>query len=174
MVNDVFSKMTKNEFEFLNKFGSRSNVLFGKELPMLIYFSYGFVKIDLPEYLTSGKLKEIIEAICKEQDIIQNESMNEHDVIAFFMWLKDEFEIIQRLEKEHLNSPPDIDMQAAGVRELDEFGELNVIDSLSGGDILKWEQVEKLPYYKVFDKLKKNIVESRINKKYNEIITKKK
>jgi len=67
-----------------------------------------------------------------------------------------------------------MDLVKAGVSELDQFGELNVIDNLAGGDILKWKKVEKLPYYMVFDKLHKNAVETKIQRNYNKILISKK
>lgn len=176
MVNEVLNQLKAVDFEILMKYSKRSNKLFNIELPMLIYFSYRFVKIDLPELLSSGNIEEILKLICDEKNIEYNQQSNitASELISFVLWLKDEIEIVQRLEQEHLSSPPDNDMIAAGVHELNELGEINVIDQLAGGDILKWELIEQLPYYKVFDKLKKNTVEAKVNKEYQKIISKKK
>lgn len=172
MINP-FENMTKEEFNFLIEFGVRNNILFGMEVPMLIYMPYGFVKIELPEYLSTANVYEIINRIAKLQNIEETET-DTKELIAFILWIKDEFEAIRKLESEHLSGSPDPDMLAAGVQELNELGEINVIDSLAGGDILKWEAIEKLPYYKVFDKLKKNMVENKVNKNYHKIISSKK
>lgn len=162
----------QQELEFLLKYGSKSNILFGKEIPMLIYHQYGFVKIDLPQLLNEGNIAEIIEIVCNNYEIEKTEIDN-LQLISFILWLKGEIEMIGKLEQEHLSSPPDPDMEAAGVRELNELGEINIIDSLAGGDILKWDEIEKLPYHKVFDKLKKNVVENKVNKAYHKIINEK-
>lgn len=167
-----FNQFTKEQFDQVIKFGKRSNVLFGSEVPMLIYFPYRFVKIDLPELLSSGNIEELIKLICEQQKI-QIKEAKPKEVISFILWLKDEIEAIQQLESIHLNSTPDPDMIAAGVHELNELGEINVIDSLAGGDILKWAEIEKLPYHRIFDKLKKNTVESKVNKEYQKIVTRK-
>lgn len=176
MVNEALNQLKAVDFEILMKYSKRSNKVFSVELPMLIYFSYRFVKIDLPELLGSGNIEEILNLICKEKNIEYNQQSNitASELISFVLWLKDEVEIVQRLEQEHLSSQPDNDLIAAGIHELNELGEINVIDQLAGGDILKWELVEQLPYYKVFDKLKKNTVEAKVNKEYQKIISKKK
>ena len=61
----------------------------------------------------------------------------------------------------------------AGVRDFDELGEINTIDNLAGGDVLKWDAVKELPYYQVFDKLRKQTIENRFNKRYQKIIAEK-
>lgn len=168
-----YNKITNQEFEIVKRFGKRSNILFGVEVPMLIYMPYRFVKIDLPDLLSEGNIQELIELICKQRSIEKKETKTS-DIISFILWITDEFEAIQKLEQSHLSSAPDPDMIAAGSSELSQLGEINVIDQLAGGDILKWELVEQLPYHKVFDKLKKTTVENKVNKAYQQIISKKK
>lgn len=62
----------------------------------------------------------------------------------------------------------------AGIKEFSKFGVFNSIDSLAGGDITKWNQVVMLPMADVVLKLKINNQQSRYEKKYHEIISKKK
>lgn len=169
----TLQNISKQEFDLLVKFSKRSNVLFGVEVPQLIYMPYRFVKIDLPELLSTSNISELLETICRIHNIETKQSETP-EIISFILWLKDEFEKIQQLEQAHLSNQPDPDMIAAGVQELNELGEINIIDSLAGGDILKWEQIEQLPYHKVFDKLKKDMVENKINKAYHKIISSKK
>ncbi len=172
-MKNTLQNISKQEFDLLVKFSKRSNVLFGVEVPQLIYMPYRFVKIDLPELLSTSNISELLETICKIHNIKIKQSETP-EIISFILWLKDEFEKIQQLEQAHLSNQPDPDMIAAGVQELNELGEINIIDSLAGGDILKWEQIEQLPYHKVFDKLKKDMVENKINKAYHKIISSKK
>lgn len=49
------------------------------------------------------------------------------------------------------------------------FGPLNVIDSLAGGDIEKWERIEQLPYLTVFTKLVKQAEEANIKYDMNNL-----
>jgi hypothetical protein len=85
-----------------------------------------------------------------------------------------EIENINQIEQNNLNSEPDNDMINSGINQLDVFGYLNVVDTLAGGDILKWESILALPYENVLDKMIKNTIESKIQKNYQKLISKKK
>ena len=160
-------------YQFVKKYGKRTNTLFGVELEPLIYFSYGFVKIDLPSLLNENNIDEIINIICDIKDI-SVKKITDKEKISLTLWLIDELEAIGSLEQTYLSSNPEPELIASGIDELNIFGELNIIDSLAGGDILKWEQVKQLPYHSIFDKLRKDNIERKINKNYNKIISKKK
>jgi hypothetical protein len=62
----------------------------------------------------------------------------------------------------------------AGIKEFSKFGAFNSIDALAGGDITKWEAVVRLPMSDVVLKLKMNQQQYRYEKKYHEIMLKKK
>lgn len=160
-------------YNFVKKYGKRTNILFDVELEPLIYFPYGFVKIDLPSLLNENNIDEIINLICNIKDI-SVKKITDKEKISLTLWLIDELEAIGSLEQNYLSSQPEPELIASGIDELNVFGELNIIDSLAGGDILKWEQVKQLPYHSVFDKLRKDNIERKINKNYNKIISKKK
>lgn len=160
-------------YNFVKKYGKRTNTLFDVELEPLIYFPYGFVKIDLPSLLNENNIDEIINIICDIKDI-SVKKITDKEKISLTLWLIDELEAIGSLEQNYLSSQPEPELIASGIDELNVFGELNIIDSLAGGDILKWEQVKKLPYHSIFDKLRKDNIERKINKNYNKIISKKK
>ena len=160
-------------YQFVKKYGKRTNTLFGIELEPLIYFSYGFVKIDLPSLLNENNIDEIIKIICDIKNI-SVKKISDKEKISLTLWLIDELEAIGSLEQNYLSSQPEPELIASGIDELNVFGELNIIDSLAGGDILKWEQVKQLPYHSIFDKLRKDNIERKINKNYNKIISKKK
>lgn len=160
-------------YQFVKKYGKRTNTLFDVELEPLIYFPYGFVKIDLPSLLNENNIDEIINIICDIKDI-SVKKITDKEKISLTLWLIDELEAIGNLEQNYLSSQPEPELIASGIDELNVFGELNIIDSLAGGDILKWEQVKQLPYHSIFDKLRKDNIERKINKNYNKIISKKK
>jgi hypothetical protein len=61
----------------------------------------------------------------------------------------------------------------AGIKEFDKFGAFNSIDALAGGDITKWEEVVRLPMSDVVLKMKMNQQQYSYDKKYHEIINKK-
>lgn len=62
----------------------------------------------------------------------------------------------------------------AGIKEFSKFGAFNSIDTLAGGDITKWSQVVMLPMSDVILKLMMNQQQYRYEKKYHEILSKKK
>lgn len=52
---------------------------------------------------------------------------------------------------------------------MSKFGAFNTIDSLAKEDILKWQEIEKLPYWLVFTKLKMDKERNDINRELQEI-----
>jgi len=164
----ILSRLNQEEFSLLVKTAKRNDYLFGKSIKKLIYYPYKLVKIELPDLFYNSEFNKIIKRFFKvSQEEITREPPEK--LLSFILWIKDELEAIYRLENQYLSSPPDADLVKAGVSELDQFGELNVIDHLAGGDILKWKKVKKLPYYTVFDKLHKSKVEAQIHKNYQKI-----
>lgn len=56
---------------------------------------------------------------------------------------------------------------------LAKFGVLNIIDSLAKEDILRWKEIEKLPYMEVFTKLRMENEKNKIQREVNELQRKK-
>lgn len=77
--------------------------------------------------------------------------------------IEDNFKRINEYEK-LLFSETDSKLIGAGIENLNQFGDLNTIDALAGGDILKWELVLKLEWWDVFNKLYKTKIENDIRK----------
>lgn len=171
----TLSKTTKEDLDVIVKSGKRINKVCGVEFERLIYFGYWFVKVELTELLRESKFTEMILLLLNEigqiKTIEEVSQENHTKLFQFVLWVKDELEAIANIELEYLQSEPDNDLINAGIKELDELGEINTIDNLANGDILKWEQIKKLPYYQVFDKLRKQTLESKINKRYQKILT---
>ena len=86
---------------------------------------------------------------CKARDVIRME------VIQFYrcmIFITNEVDKIINMERQHWNTEPtdhDAKLQQAGVKELEQFGDLPMIDSLAGGDILRYNDIEKLNYLEV-------------------------
>jgi len=83
---------------------------------------------------------------------------------------------IWKLDKVRLDSDIDIDEQQAGLKELDVFGVFKTIDSLAGGDILKYDEVlqqeystivVKLTYEKAVAKYRERLMEIKQRKAKN-------
>ena len=89
-------------------------------------------------------------------------------IVSFFRTINEieyNFKRINNYEM-MLNSGTDSDLESAGISELNQFGDLNIIDTLAGGDILKWEKVLRLEWWDVFNKLLKDKTERDIQKRY--------
>lgn len=173
--NQDLATLTETQFKLILNSGVRSSKIFNIEFESLILLSYGFVKIELVELLKSGDFSKIIQLALKEKGkevtIEEVDNYSHNDLLSFILWLKDELDSIARLEREYLSSPPDADMINAGVKELDELGEFNVIDGL----VIQWQgaythdEVSKMPYHFIFDKLRKTTLETKISKNLNKI-----
>lgn len=168
----AIARMNPNDLQFIVKNGKRSSVLLGYDFNSLIYSSYRIVKEVIPELINKGKFELLYVTMFKDRSInVFHSDINNakyQDNLMFLCWLLEELSNIGKMESQYLSSMPDLKLIAAGINELNQFGELNIIDSLAGGDVLKWEAIKDLKYHIVFDKQYKSIIESRINKTYAE------
>jgi len=148
------------ELEFLIKNARRLR------FDSLINMPYWLVKVEIPELLGSGDVLGLIESLARciscEVDQRAVEGLGIGEVLGFVLWVRDELEQISHLEAMHLQTPTDTKLVKAGIKRLEVLGEINVIDSLAGGDILKWACVKALPYSEVFDKLLKMKIEYEV------------
>ena len=94
----------------------------------------------------------------KEKDLEKADAKNYFRTLNF---IKKEFEELSKMEKS-LETPTDVKLIQAGIGKLSQFNELNIIDTLAGGDILKWKKIINLTWLDVFNKLYKNKVEAEI------------
>lgn len=171
--NKEVLKFKQSDFDFILKNGKRSNEIAGYKVEGLIYCSYGFLKFTLPELIKDCKFEELVIQLL--QDINYNpfyyeiEKVTVTDFFKFICFITDELKAIGDLEKNYLSGDSDIDLQVAGINELNQFGDLNIVDNLAKGDITKHEEIKKLRYHVVFDKLYKGLKETEIQKKVQKI-----
>jgi len=85
--------------------------------------------------------------------------------------IKEQLEQITNIEINELtDDEEDIDLLSVNASErMAKFGAINTIDSLANNDVLKWSEIEKLPYLTVFTKLKMDREKARINKEIMEL-----
>jgi len=168
--NTALARLSEESFQFLLKNGKRSSMLDGHDFESLTLCSWKFLKETLPELIKIGNFEKLVLEIFRDRGInifsCDVDRIEPNDILHFIFWIKDELEAINKLEADNLNSEPDADLNAAGIHEMNVFGDLNTIDQLAGGDILKWEAIKQLRYHQVFDKQLKSIIENRIEKKY--------
>ena len=73
-------------------------------------------------------------------------------------------------ENKLLSSKPTPIEKQAGIDTFNKFGVMNTVNSLAGGDVLKWELVKQLPYEMYLTKLLMNKTESEYQKKYSKLL----
>lgn len=80
-------------------------------------------------------------------------------IVERFAWMAD-------VRNKAMPPDPDPDLDAAGIKEMERFGEAAIIDALAGGDVLKWSAIEAMPYKLVFMKLCMDYTRNKIQKRY--------
>ena len=168
--NQSIENIGNEQWEFLFKNSKRSSSLNGNEFTSLCHSSFKFVKETSPELLKEGNFEKLIFECFIDRKIFIFENdiqyFNFNECLYFLFWIIDELKYWASMEQQHLSSDPDFDMMAAGISELNIFGNLNVIDMLAGGDILKWDLIRAKSYQDIFDKQLKSIKEGNFQKEY--------
>jgi hypothetical protein len=173
MLNSQLAQITNEDFDFLSKNGKRTSVFMRYDFESLIYSEWGLLKFDLPDLFASGNFEQLLFLLLKDRNVnvflndIQKQPINK--AIEFILWIKDELETIKDLEKTYLSSDPSAKMFQAGINKLDQFGIMNTIDNLSGGDILKYEFIKKQKYNVIFDKQYREVITNEIQAKLAKI-----
>ena len=83
---------------------------------------------------------------CTKKDMMKLSVVRFYRCMRFII---NEVDSVMRLEQHHWKVEPteyDGRLQEAGVKELEMFGDLPMIDSLAGGDILRYNDIEGLNY----------------------------
>jgi hypothetical protein len=147
--------------------------LCGVKLEDITDLPYRVLKTEVPDMFDSQKFDDAFFSILKhyKKNITfkRVKKAPNNEKLLFMLWIRAQYARINEMEGQYLTNQPDIKLMQAGIKELDVLGDINTIDSLAGGDILKWESIRDLPYSEVFNKLLKNTIEARINKKLVEI-----
>lgn len=167
--NKQINSIDNNQMAFIIKHGKRVDTLKGIKCKSFFEYSVKIIKQELPELLKDGKYIEVARLLLNSK----LKGLKANDLLSFILFVLDELEQIAKNELANLNSPPDFDLQMAGIDKLDKFGVINIIDQLAGGDVTKWEDCWELSYGDAFVKLCKNNVEREIQKNYQKIIEQK-
>lgn len=169
------STVSQDTLNYMIKYGKPSNKLLHYQGERLINLSYRSVKRDIPNAIKEGRIKECILIILGHSyKRVNIEKASGNDILRFLIWVINEIEFIKNIESKHLYSKPEPEMIAAGINSLDTFSELPIIDSLASGDVLKHDMIGDLPYYKIYEKLKLDKTNLRIQKQYLELVKHKK
>lgn len=161
------------DYAFIKKYSKRNGNFMGLKLDDLTDLPYDTLKNTVPDLFDSGNFEkaiyEIIKHYKKNITFGKVRRQKNHRKLLFLLWVHDQYKKINDIEAKYLYTPPEAKLLQAGIRELDILGDINTIDSLANGDVLKWNDIRQLPYSRVFDKMLKNTIEARINKKLIEI-----
>lgn len=118
--------------------------------------SFGEVS-NIKDNFNEGSIQGIFEAITlitglKDKHIIGFTILEFYGIISN---IKSELIELANLEMDNLADDTfDVNVDAVNAKQrMTRFGVLNVIDSLAKEDILKWTEIEKLPYLTVYTKL---------------------
>ena len=128
--------------------------------------------IDL---LGSGELPQVIEAFRLVYRIKHPARMNVYRFYACIKHLTNEVQRVLEMEQRALqgeSNPYEAQLQQAGADQLLPFKDLAIIDTLAQGDILRYEQVEALPYEVVFYSLYYKTIRQNIDNRFQQIMTK--
>jgi hypothetical protein len=169
-LNKKIKSIPKYELEFYLKHGAKINSINGFVAKPLLKYSFKIVKYDLPELLQKGDFIGVAKLLLDGKIGILNVNI----LLNFVLWVFGQIENINNIEKKFLTTTPEADLVNAGINDLDIFGYQNVVDNLAGGDILKYNDILNISYENILDKLIRNNIESRIQKNYQKIISKKK
>ena len=172
--NQAIENIGNEQWDFLFKNSKRSSLLNGEEFNSLCHSSFKFVKETVPTLLKEGNFEKLIFECFIDRKIFIFENdirfFDFNECIYFLFWIIDELKFWNEMEHKHLSSDPDFDMLAAGINDLNIFGDLNTTDSIAVKyGITPWE-VECWSYQKVFDLQLKSKKESEFQKKYMKIV----
>ena len=108
----------------------------------------------------------------KDKEVINFTITQFYGIISY---MKSELMDITNMENNELDDNSfNLYAEAVNARQrMGRFGDLNIIDSLAEGDILRWDAIQKLPYLTVFTKLVKQNIENKIRTEIAELEKKK-
>lgn len=162
------------DFKRMIKYGKPSDTIGKYKSKAFIHLPYGVIKKDLPVLQKRDNQLETVKLILECQfENVDLSNVSGNDILSFLIWIKQQQEFIINLEKNHLHSDPEDEMKAAGIYRLNEFGGKFTISQLAQKYSTIPKEIEKWPYYEVYEDLKMDKVHTEIQKAYNKIMEEK-
>lgn len=160
-----------SELNLIVKFGKSSNSISDYQSKPFIELPYAMVKKELPALQNKEMITETVELIMKHQFPEFNiENVSGNEIMSFLLWIKEQQEFIRMIEEQNLQTEPEPEMMAAGINRLNEFGIAPLMEKIAKDWNYTPEQIEQMPYFKIYEKIKLDKVQSEINKNYQKII----
>lgn len=124
------------------------------------------------KYLGDNEIKELLKLHygLKEKEFLL---LNMFNAFAVYKWIAERVKEINDVEKAELDDEPTDDEKEAGVQELERYDYAVALDSLSKGQVWKEEELLQMPYSVIFRKLCLNRDKAEIQRKYQEIVSRK-
>lgn len=142
----------------------------------VLELSFGQVT-EIRNNFNNASINSIVESISMVTDLENKQVMHFKitQLYGIINGIKEQLEQITNMEINELSDEEDdIDLITVNATErMAKFGILNTIDSLSNGDVLRWTDIEKLPYLTVFTKLKMDKEKLKIQNEISELQKKK-
>lgn len=131
---------------------------------------------DIRDHLTAGTIDNLIHAVAITEGKTYDE-VQKLKILDFFRLVNsivEQIEQISTAEQTSLSSEhPNFKWEAVnGSDKLAKFGIYNTLDTLSGGDITKYEQILDLSYSDVFTKMYMERVKADLEIEMNQLKTK--
>ena len=156
--------------KFIEKRGKIGKYEFGE----IIDLSYSDVD-EIKETFVNGNILDLVtRSLGCDYNYLKDRDYKEF--VYYLAYIEAQVLGVLKME-EDLNAPDDDDdglLELCGIEKLAKYGSLTVIDTLAGGNILKWKEVEKLPYKEVYVKLKMDKEKAAIQRAYTKLKTRKK
>lgn len=154
-------------------FKKRPKTLIVNDIRSLKFHQVFEIKMNLFE----SNIQSLIDSIKMIVDVQDNDILNFTITTFYGIISKMKLEIIEIIENEIKDWFDDFEDEFINAVNANErmaiFGVLNLLDSLANGDVLKWEEIEKLPYQTVFVKLKMDKEKNKIQREIAELQRKK-
>ena len=163
----------KSEYNFAMKFAFRyKNPKDEFGIKNISEVEFGIIK-DY-QYLAESKQLTIFNEVSFLCDMAKVKSMGCEKldkICRALFWVSAEINKLIKIETRELAYEPTSIEMMAGIESFNGFGVFIQIDSLAGGDPVKYEKIRKLPYHVCFAKLLLNKKNNEFQKRYNEILT---
>lgn len=170
LLEHQLSQLPDHEVKLLFKNGVESRQVNEYEIKELFYMPYWFVKVELNEHFKDFELTTILEKVFKFSNIdLEVCHVDTQTQMKLICYLFNTLTKVFQMEAQQFQSEVDPLAVAAGAENFSMFGEYNVLNSLSNGDLTKWDAIKQTPYEYCLTKLLMNKTQSQFDKKYAEL-----
>jgi hypothetical protein len=165
----ILLRLGKDYVDTVRQFAKSSNVICGITVNDLTKCSYQDIKHNFPELIDNNRYEDLIlkvlQSIEKKITLRKVLKSKNQERLLFLFWIQEQYKLINRLEEKMLTSSPTPEQVNAGIHTLNVLGDTNIIDVLSGGDVLKWDEVRAKPYATIFEKQLRGVLMEAIMQK---------